>query len=370
MSSKMKDKRNKLPPIKSPNHIKNAREMGRAMTYQDEKELEQHKDKAEEQLELMTQFMLDPSSSATTLLEKRREMYELQEALQKDKEKFKEKASQFQKTEEELHCRDEEFHKQICDYYKNVYLKIQKQGDANTKAKELNEDLTILRTKKKRKEQKLLTNEADLEKLKEIQKKLKVYEKYLVQVREKHPDRFPDVNSIMDNFKVLETNKKNTENQIKEIIKEKEKGIQAFREKRTELEKKINKKLNDINDLQEQIKDLKEKKRNIDNETARMDANSNQISLSLETILLAVKNIYAKCKETEWTAHGTNTEFMLDDKCSDYSMKVEEAKKKIEYIKRYIEDFKDIYEKFQEEKRNPQLTKKKLLKNKELSYKI
>ena len=41
--------------------------------------------------------MLDPTSSATKLLEKRREMYELQEALQKDKEKFNEKETQFKK---------------------------------------------------------------------------------------------------------------------------------------------------------------------------------------------------------------------------------------------------------------------------------
>ena len=55
------------------------------------------KRKDEDKIELMTQFMLDPTSSATKLLEKRREMYELQEALQKDKEKFNEKETQFKK---------------------------------------------------------------------------------------------------------------------------------------------------------------------------------------------------------------------------------------------------------------------------------
>ena len=71
------------------------------------------KRKDEDKIELMTQFMLDPTSSATKLLEKRREMYELQEALQKDKEKFNEKETQFKKTEEELRNRDEDFHKKI-----------------------------------------------------------------------------------------------------------------------------------------------------------------------------------------------------------------------------------------------------------------
>ena len=61
-----------------------------------ENEIEKKK-RDEDKIELMTQFMLDPISSATKLLEKRREMYELQEALQKDKEKFNEKETQFKK---------------------------------------------------------------------------------------------------------------------------------------------------------------------------------------------------------------------------------------------------------------------------------
>ena len=81
------------------------------------------KKKDEDKIELMTQFMLDPTSSATKLLEKRREMYELQEALQKDKEKFNEKETQFKKTEEELRNRDEDFHKKICEYYQNTFEK-------------------------------------------------------------------------------------------------------------------------------------------------------------------------------------------------------------------------------------------------------
>jgi len=81
------------------------------------------KKKEEERIELMTQFMLDPTSSATKLLEKRREMYELQEALQRDKDKFTEREGQFKKTEEDLRNRDEEFHKKIVEYYKNSFEK-------------------------------------------------------------------------------------------------------------------------------------------------------------------------------------------------------------------------------------------------------
>ena len=96
-----------------------------------ENEIEKKK-RDEDKIELMTQFMLDPTSSATKLLEKRREMYELQEALQKDKEKFNEKETQFKKTEEELRNRDEDFHKKICDYYMNTFEKKQNDAYANS----------------------------------------------------------------------------------------------------------------------------------------------------------------------------------------------------------------------------------------------
>ena len=76
------------------------------------------KRKDEDKIELMTQFMLDPTSSATKLLEKRREMYELQEALQKDKEKFNEKETQFKKTEEEKLIDD--LKKDINDKFNNL----------------------------------------------------------------------------------------------------------------------------------------------------------------------------------------------------------------------------------------------------------
>ena len=92
-----------------------------------ENEMQKRK-KHEDKIELMTQFMMDPSSSATKLLEKRREMYELQDALQRDKEKFKEKEEHFKKTEEELRNRDENFHKNIVDYYKNFYEKNQSES--------------------------------------------------------------------------------------------------------------------------------------------------------------------------------------------------------------------------------------------------
>ena len=131
------------------------------------------KRKDEDKIELMTQFMLDPTSSATKLLEKRREMYELQEALQKDKEKFNEKETQFKKTEEELRNRDEDFHKKICEYYMNTFEKKQTDAHANTEkikaekkaTAEMEEKIIALKSKNEKLKQ-------DLDKLKIIHDKI------------------------------------------------------------------------------------------------------------------------------------------------------------------------------------------------------
>ncbi len=48
----------------------------------------------------------------------------------------------------------------------------------------------------------------------------------------------------------------------------------------------------------------KEEKKTLENEVSLAEANSNSIVSSLEQILLAVENIYAKCKEKkDWTQH-------------------------------------------------------------------
>jgi len=216
----------------------------------------QKRKKNEDKIELMTQFMMDPSSSATKLLEKRREMYELQDALQRDKEKFKEKEEHFKKTEDELRQRDENFHKNIVDYYKNFYEKNQNEShNYNLKLeheKKINTELQQSIKNLKNKNDKL---KKDLVSLKDIHDSLKQYEDYLKKVKETH-ENFTEINVIIkkyDDLKAIYENIKEEENKAR-IKKEDEK--KNFREIKSNLEGKINNLIAGIQTTQQELKVL------------------------------------------------------------------------------------------------------------------
>ncbi len=309
------------------------------------------KKKDEDKIELMTQFMLDPTSSATKLLEKRREMYELQEALQKDKEKFNEKETQFKKTEEELRNRDEDFHKKICEYYQNTFEKKQTDAHANTEkikaekkaTAEMEEKIIALKSKNEKLKQ-------DLDKLKIIHDKLRAYEDFLKKVKDKHPESFSDLNGVIEKYRVLEDKYNEIKKETESAKAQKEKEKIKFREEKSKLESQINGLISNIQNVQGQLKELKEKKKNLENEVTMMEANSNTVVSSLEMILLAVDNIYEKCsKKNNWTQHGDAKEFSNNK--IDYHQRVQEAKTKIKYINNYIQDYVKITEDYKKAKR-------------------
>ena len=313
-----------------------------------ENEIEKKK-RDEDKIELMTQFMLDPTSSATKLLEKRREMYELQEALQKDKEKFNEKETQFKKTEEELRNRDEDFHKKICDYYMNTFdsEKIKAERKATL---EMEEKIASLKTKNEKLKE-------DLEKLKLIHDKLRAYEDFLKKVKDKHPESFNDLNGVIEKYKILEDKYNEIKKETEMAKKQKEDEKIKFRLEKSELEGKINTLISNIQTVQGQLKDLKEKKKDLESEVTMMEANSNTVVSSLEMILLAVDNIYEKCaKKSAWTQHGDLKEFSKydnndKDKKKLYQKRVQEAKTKIKYINSYIQDYVKITEDYKKMKK-------------------
>lgn len=263
------------------------------------------KKKEEERIELMTQFMLDPTSSATKLLEKRREMYELQEALQRDKDKFTEKEGQFKKTEEELRNRDEEFHKKIVEYYKNSFeKKIKDNYNYNNKLQEEHQNQTRLTGEIGELEQNNEKLKADLEKLKLIHESLKKYEEYLREVKEKHPDSFNDIGEIINKYENLTKIYNDLKSEEDKIRTKMKLDADEFRKRKQNLESNINKIISETAEIQKKIKETKDEKKKLENTVNLFEAKSNSVVSSLEQILLAIENIYSKCREkNDWTKH-------------------------------------------------------------------
>lgn len=335
-----------MKDIKKSNRIE---KIANAKSQQLEKEVAVKK-RDEEKIELMTQFMLDPTSSATKLLEKRREMYELQEALQQDKQKFQDREENFKKTEEEIRNRDEEFHKKIVEYYRSTFER--KQTDAQNHAikieheKKIKVELEDSISKLTKKNSKL---RGDLGKLKKIYDSLKKYEDFLKMVRENHPENFNDINGVIEKHKVLEEKYREIKEETDKARKKKEEERQIFKQKKSQHEIRINNLISSIQAIQNDLKSQKESKKELENQVTAMEANSNSVVSSLEMILLSVNNIYEKCsRKKEWTQHGDPKEFEKVDKNEEEKKKlhhrVEEAKRKIKYINNYINDYQWIIE--------------------------
>jgi hypothetical protein len=70
---------------------------------------------------------------------------------------------------------------------------------------------------------------------------------------------------------------------------------------------------------------------------------------SLEQILLAIENIYSKCREKkEWTQHEIDKKEFMHKK--GYERRVAQAKQMIKNINYYIADYQTIVEQYKADK--------------------
>jgi chromosome segregation ATPase len=246
------------------------------------------KRKDEDKIELMTQFMLDPTSSATKLLEKRREMYELQEALQKDKEKFNEKETQFNKTEEELINRYEDFLKKVKDKHPESF------SDLNG----VIEKYRVLEDKYN--EIKKETDSAKIQK-----------EKEKVKFREEKSKLESQINGLI-------TNIQSVQGQLKEL-KEKKKNLEN---EVTMMEANSNTVVSSLEMILLAVDNIYEKCSKKNNWTQHGDAK-------------------------EFSKFDVD----IKDKKKAYHQRVQEAKTKIKYINNYIQDYVKITEDYKKAKK-------------------
>jgi len=261
------------------------------------------------------------------------------------------KEDQFKKNEEDLRNRDDEFNRRIVEYYKHSF---------ENKAKENHSKTIRLDAAEKQKKvleeenaQSELTNQKlkyQYEELKKVSSKLRKYEVFLTQVKNENSDLFSDINDIVQTYNNLEKNYNDLKKDEEKTNDEIERELKNFKEEKSELETKINSNLTGIQILQGNIKEKKDEKKLLENELNQFEANNNTIESSLESILLAINNIYGKCEEqSQWTQHIVKNVYY--DK-SDYKKRVDIAKIKIKAMKDYLADYKEIIRNFKENNTN------------------
>jgi len=148
------------------------------------------------------QLEIDNVTPATLLLEKRRQMVEVQKSLNDQKEEYQLRELEFQKREQNLRKRDLDLQENLVQF--NKFLK--------DKAEKRNQYLKKTEKERQEKQQKLVeirNKKEELNRLKmersklELQfKSLEIYENYLEKVKSEHED-YPEIESILKRHKVL-----------------------------------------------------------------------------------------------------------------------------------------------------------------------
>ena len=148
------------------------------------------------------QMNLDDVSPATRLLEKRRQMFEVQEALEMQKEEFARREELFKRREDALRKQDLELQQQLIRFNKFLQENDSKTARAEKKAKEEKHlrELKEQEIQERVKELEELVNKKD--EMKAILDKNLVYEKYLNSVLEESDD-FQEIGDVLKRHETL-----------------------------------------------------------------------------------------------------------------------------------------------------------------------
>jgi len=160
---------------------------------------------------------LEDVSPATRLLEKRRQMFEVQEALETQKEEFARREELFKRREDALRKQDLELQQQLIRFNKFLQENDSKTARAEKKAKEekILGEQKAQEIHEKTHEHDELVNKKD--EMKAILDKNLVYEKYLTSVLEESDD-FQEIGDLLKRHETLKAHHRDLQERAEEVV--------------------------------------------------------------------------------------------------------------------------------------------------------
>ncbi|EGR32008.1 hypothetical protein IMG5_098340 [Ichthyophthirius multifiliis] len=234
-------------------------------------------------------------SPATKLLEKRRQMYEINEAFDKQKDEFKENL--IQEKEEDLREQDLNIQAELINFCKFLQ---DNEAKKNRAEKRLQDELKQKEQKEKEIKE-LQIQQTNLQKqLQELEQKvqsLKKYEDYLESVMKAHGDKYPDMNEITGRYKKLNSSNQaflDDNKKLEELQEQtKHEAMQFYKEKNQEILQYNN----DIKDLAKKLEEKNNEKMQLLSVVEESNKKSCAKNLNLARTLMAIDNIYNRCVE-------------------------------------------------------------------------
>mmetsp|Transcript_20045 Transcript_20045/g.36043 ORF Transcript_20045/g.36043 Transcript_20045/m.36043 type:complete len:298 (-) Transcript_20045:332-1225(-) len=245
--------------------------------------------------DLSQNLVLDHVSPATRLLEKRRQMFEVQEALEAQKQDFNKKELIYKRREEALKLRDLELQESLIRFSKFLQENDSKRARAEKKA---SEEIKLRQQKEKEIEQLTEVLEqlrAEKEKVHEVLEKNMRYQYFLESVLEV-ADEYQEVNDLLMRYATLSATNAD--------LKEHQRKCGELAEKvRSELQVFVKQKTDEILNLNNQLSRLKKELEQYEGDAlvqeAKKDSSlqvASQKTLEYGQVVLSADNIFNRCR--------------------------------------------------------------------------
>jgi len=285
------------------------------------------------------QLNLDNVSPATRLLEKRRQMFEVQEALETQKEEFARKEEMFKRREDGLRLKDLQLQEALIRFNKFLQENDSKRGRAEKKAQDEIKTRHLKEAEIEALQQQLNELTARKEIMKRQLDKNECYHKYLDLVIDSSDD-FQEINDLLKRHKTL----MNTKSDNMKLAEEREQKTEHTRlELQTKIKEKETMKLKKHNDIATLQQRLEQKTLGANKQAMLMEKRLEESAdkkLELGRVQMAIENIYERChvmakmklpvKDTLKDQLKVIGDYMMDmrDITSNYSKSLAQQQKK------------------------------------------
>ncbi|KAH9111551.1 hypothetical protein LEN26_011056 [Aphanomyces euteiches] len=261
-----------------------------------------HASNVDRKLMMPQTLTLDHVSPATRLLEKRRQMFEVQEALDAQKEEFSRREDAFRRREEGLRKKDLELQESLIKFNKFLQENESKRNRAIKRASdEIKQRLAKEQDVARLKESLERFNEENEKLSNEVKRNLK-YTRYLELVQEAVPEDYPEITDLVNRYNTLkDANRDLSENQ-KVHEKDNERKRQKFATFTKERTNDILNFNNEIASLQKQLETRESNAIRLQHEVDTTIRNTSDKTLEVSQILMAVGNLLQR---STCGIHGT-----------------------------------------------------------------
>ena len=298
-------------------------------------------------------LMFDHVSPATRLLEKRRQMFEVQEALNSQKEEFGRREDAFRRWEESLRRKDLELQESLIKFNKFLQENESKRNRALKRAAE----------ERKQREQK----EAEIRKL-DAQLKQKIseegllkqdlsksirYQEFMESVVQNMSKFFPEVKDILNRFKTLSECNVDLSKKAQLADDEAEDSRREFAVFKKERANDILNRNNSIAEKQVLLEQKGNSTMLLQGEIDREILNESKKTMNVGQVLTSVENILERCEHSFRVRHNKPFVERSDD-LTDKRLQeqVYRTMSKLDEIRLYMSDYNDIIKMYGEVKRN------------------